>query len=83
MNLSKEQLDFLKKELNLDRSNVERMNVDQWHEVRMKCFDIETEEAGMVVDDRGVISERGEMAAYFVDYIFNEIMPNLKKSKAS
>ena len=51
---------FLKKELNLDRSNVERMNVDQWHEVRMKCFDIETEEAGMVVDDRGVISERGE-----------------------
>lgn len=82
MNLSKEQLDFLKKEFNLDRFDVEKMNIGQWHEVRMKCFDIETEEAGMVVDDSGTISERGEMAADFVDYIFNEIMPNLKKSKA-
>lgn len=77
MSISQEQLDFLKKEFGLDLSDLQRMDINQWHEVRLKCFDIETEEAGLAMDSE-TLSDRGEIATSIVDDIFNKIMPDLK-----
>lgn len=50
INLSKEQLDLLEKELGLTEEQVEAMNKEQWKEVREKCFFLSIDE---LVDEDG------------------------------
>lgn len=74
MNISKEQLDFLKKEFDIQTSDIEKMDIEQWQDVRMRCFDIETEEAGLAGMDSETLSDRGEIATSLADLKFGELM---------
>lgn len=89
MNISKEQLDFLEKEFNLKESDIAKMDIDQWQEIRMKCFDIEVEEICkteyeppisddyIISDADDPISERGLLAVRIADLKYAKLMaPN-------
>lgn len=50
INLSKEQLDLLEKELEITEEQIEAMTKEQWKEVREKCFFLSIDE---LVDEDG------------------------------
>lgn len=50
INLSKEQLDLLEKELGITEEQIEAMTKEQWKDVREKCFFLSIDE---LVDEDG------------------------------
>ncbi len=70
MNLTKEQLEFLNRELNLTEENIKGMDKEQWTDIREKCFIIEGDEAPV---DATPISERGRIAADIADITFKKL----------
>lgn len=44
MCLNDEQIEFLEKELNLTKADIEKMTKEEWKSVREKCFYIEADE---------------------------------------
>lgn len=79
MNLDKEQLDFLNKELNITREEIVKMSFDEWDTIRERCFEIETEEflnmekEGKDIDDVEEWTERCDIAVSIVDTSFAEL----------
>lgn len=61
LTLSDKQIEFLKDEFDLPPDKLKNISKEEWHNVRLKCFDIELEET---TDDD--CSERGELAADIV-----------------
>lgn len=74
MNILEEQLEFLKKEFDLTVSDIEKMDREQWMEIRERCFDIETEEAGLADNGNGPLSERGRIAVNLADLKYDMLM---------
>ena len=67
LNLSRKQLDFLKKEFSISETDIDDMDIDRWTELREKCFEIEGAEAMDISSDTCILPERGEIAASIVD----------------
>jgi hypothetical protein len=44
VNLNEQQLNFLEKELNITKADIEKMSKEEWKGVREKCFFIEADE---------------------------------------
>ena len=44
VSLSVEQLEFLKDRLSISKDNINKMNAEEWRDIREKCFYIETDE---------------------------------------
>lgn len=42
--LNEEQLEFLKKKFGIFKADIVKMTIEQWDEIREKCFEIETDE---------------------------------------
>ena len=76
--LNKEQMAFLKKEFNID--SIDYSDKKSLQDIRLKCFDIETDEtwerweAGI---DEPSIGERGDMAVSIID----DLMDIMRASK--
>lgn len=69
--LNENQLDFLKTEFSLDKKAIDEMTIEQWREIRMKCFDIEGDEAIDAAENDSVeLSERGEHCKHKVSTAF-------------
>jgi hypothetical protein len=66
--------DFLRKEFALTEKEIAKMNRNELHNLREKCFDIEVEEAVIADDNDTDVSQRGELAAEVVDLL----MPTLQ-----
>lgn len=70
--LSKKQLEFLKKEFEIESVNYS--DKEKLNDIRLKCFDIETDEsydhymAGE--DTSSSIGERGDMAVSIIDDLY-------------
>lgn len=79
LNLTDSQLDFLKKELGIDREDIEKMSALDWTGVREKCFGIEAEELydleieeekqGKTLEE----SERCRLATSIVDVKYSQL----------
>jgi len=73
--LNEKQLEFLKKEFKI--KDVDYSDKEQLNEIRLKCFDIETDEcydyhmAGE--DTSSSIGERGDMAVSIIDALYDII----------
>lgn len=66
--LSAEQMDFLKDEFGIN--NIDYNNIRSLKEIRLKCFDIETEETYNRLEygiDTASIGIRGDMAVSIID----------------
>lgn len=66
--LSSEQMDFLKDEFGIN--NIDYNNIRSLKEIRLKCFDIETEETYNRLKegiDAASIGIRGDMAVSIID----------------
>lgn len=70
MNISAEQLEFLKKEFGFQKPDIAKMSKEEWTAVREKCFMIEAEE---VDEDTEEISERGELASSIADLTYKKL----------
>ena len=68
--LNSEQISFLHDELGIDE--VDYSNKDEMEEIRMKCFDIETDETMEHLEDLN-IGERGNMAVSIIDKLYDII----------
>ena len=78
MNLSKKQLEFLEKELELTKESIEKMSEDEWEDVREKCFEIETDElldmdCGGKDIDKDKRTERCQLAISIVDLKYSDL----------
>lgn len=62
-------LRFIEDEFGLSRKELEAFSKDAWHELRMKCFDIEC--SG--IDEEGECSDRGEIAADIASMLYADI----------
>ena len=80
MGFSDEQKEFLANELGINESDYSHMSCAEWEDVRMKCFDIEVDEVRDAEENQTSISDRGNIAVSLIDYIYDEIMPQLKAS---
>lgn len=73
--LNSKQLKFLKDEFGITK--IDYSNKKEVEEIRLKCFDIETDECynhHMAGDDTSSsIGERGDMAVSIIDDLFNII----------
>jgi len=66
--LSTEQMDFLKKEFGI--VSIDYSNIQSLKKIRLKCFDIETEECYDRLNngvDTSSIGNRGDMAVSIID----------------
>lgn len=66
--LSDEQMDFLNKEFGI--TDIDHSNIQSLKEIRLKCFDIETEECFERLSngiDTSSIGVRGDMAVSIID----------------
>ena len=59
----------MKEEFGLKKEDVQKMSKDEWHDLRMKCFDIECSE----IDAEGECSERGEVAADVASMLYKNV----------
>ena len=57
--LTDKSIEFIEKEFGKSKEDVKQMSMEQWHELRLKCFEIECSE----IDSEGECSERGTDAA--------------------
>lgn len=80
MGFSDEQKRFLTDELGINESDYSDMSCAEWEDVQMKCFDIEVDEVMDAEENQTSISDRGNIAVSLIDYIYDEIMPQLKAS---
>lgn len=72
--LNEKQLDFLKTEFNIDKEAIGKMTIEEWREIRIKCFELEGGEAlDAAGEDSTELSERGEIAASIVDTKYRQI----------
>jgi len=64
---------FLLDEFNITETDLRKMTVDEWREVRVKCFICESDETEL--DEMGAadISEKGIIAAAIADTKFKDI----------
>lgn len=72
--LSQQQKEFLKEEFGI--INIDYKNSRLLEEIRLKCFDIETEETEKQLEngaDEMSIGERGDMAVTIIDDLFEII----------
>lgn len=67
--IGKDGVEFIKKEFGITEDDLEKFDKDAWHELRLKCFDIECEE----IDEDVECSDRGESAADIVDLLYCEV----------
>ncbi len=67
--LNKEMLDLINKEFGLTEDDVAGMDKDKWHELKLKCFDVECRE----IDAKGECSDYGEVAADIVSLKYKNI----------
>lgn len=77
LNLSHEQLEFLKKEFSVTEADINNMDIDRWTELREKCFEIEGAEAMNIPSDTCVLPNRGEIAASIVDVTYKALFSSL------
>lgn len=76
LNLSAMQKDFLESELNITCEQIEKMNIDEWQEVRFKCYDIVLDE---MLDENdnynpsGDGSERCSIASSIMDTMYKDL----------
>ncbi len=68
--LSDRAIKFLEEDMGLSMEDVRNYDKDKWHDLRMKCFDVECAKYN---DDTGRCSDRGEAAADVVDFLYCEI----------
>ena len=80
LNLSHKQLDFLKKEFSVTETDIKKMDIDKWTELREKCFEIEGAEAMDIPSDTCVLPDRGEIAASIVDTTYKALFGNYSKN---
>lgn len=73
MNLSRQQIQFLQKELSVSEDEVSNMTMEDWHQVRERCLDIEVEEAVKEDTEDAVDWERCDMAASIVNIKFCQL----------
>lgn len=68
--LSERAVKFLEEDMGLPMEDVRNYDKEKWHDLRMKCFDIECAEYN---DDTGRCSEKGKAAADVVDFRYCDI----------
>lgn len=83
MNFSDAQKRFLRNEMGINESDYLGMSRTDWEDVRMKCFDIEVDEVMAAEEGKIAVSERGNMAVNLIDYIYDVVMPNLKRVQSA
>lgn len=66
-------LNFIEKEFGKSNGDVVEMDMEQWHNLRMKCFDIECEE----INADGECSERGIIAASLVSLKYSDVKSDI------
>lgn len=72
--LNEKQLSFLKNEFDVGKSDIEKMTVEQWKEIRLRCFEFEGDEAlDAAESDSAELSERGEIAASIVNTKYKQL----------
>lgn len=77
MKLNEKQLEFLEKELNITKKDIEGMSADEWKDVREKCFFIEADELMDLEDDEdGEETERCQLATSIANLKFSELTSN-------
>lgn len=74
MKLSEKQLEFLDKELNVSKEDIEKMSAEEWKAVREKCFYIEADELMDIEDEENQEeSERCQLATSIANLKFSEL----------
>ena len=72
--LNEKKLSFLKNEFDVGKSDIEKMTVEQWKEIRLRCFEFEGDEAlDSAESDSAELSERGEIAASIVNTKYKQL----------
>ena len=77
INLTDEQKEFLKKELNVTDEQISEMNRQQWNEVRESCFEISIDELlddSVDYEQEVEVSQRCTMAESIMDMEYSELM---------
>ncbi len=67
--ITEKAMKFLESEYGLKEEQLRKMDVNEWHYLRMKCFDVERSEIG----EDGKASEKGEAAANIVSLNYQYI----------
>ncbi len=73
MNLSSEQLDFLKEELGLCEKDIEKMSKEEWTDVRENCFYIEADELLDLPDGEDEETQRCIVATSIADIKYSQL----------
>lgn len=74
MKLNEKQLEFLDKELNISKEDIEKMSAEEWKDVREKCFYIEADELMDLEDTEDQEeSERCQLATSIANLKFSEL----------
>lgn len=74
MNLSGKQLEFLDKELNISKDDIEKMSAEEWKTVREKCFYIEADELMDMEDEENQEeTERCRLATSIANIKFSDL----------
>lgn len=72
--LNPNQIAFLKEQFDISEKDIKNISLEEWKEIRLKCFEIEGAEALKIADkDNCVLSDSGEIAASIVDTKYREI----------
>ena len=60
---------LIEKEFGFSKDDVAKMGKEKWHDMRLKCFDIECAE----IDEDGECSDYGEIAADIVSLKYKDV----------
>lgn len=73
--LNNKQKQFLLAEFGIDDVQLQKTTLEEWKEVRFKCFFIESEETDLNDDGSCDISDKGIIASQIADITFKELFP--------
>ena len=71
--LNNKQKQFLLEEFGIDDAQLQKITLDEWTELRFKCFYVESEETDLNDDGSCDISEKGIIASQVADVKFKEL----------
>ena len=67
LNLSKEQIEFLRSEFGIEKTDLQNMTTEKWDEIRFKAFEIE---ADLIPDKKDAVpSHRCALATSIIDVV--------------